>query len=583
MKAELLDYFGGDLMAANVARVSYGKTKEAFDEKDEKLLKYLVAHNHTSPFRHSQLQFRVKCAIFVERQLFKHQIGWCLSGDSEIYFKQASGKIQKIKIKDLYEKWENGRPHQNTPKDKEYQQRRISGRKIRVLNEDNGFFETSNIKNVFKSGVKEIYEITLQDGKSLKCSKDHKIFTKDGWKTITDGLGLADFIATNGLSVAGNGNYRDYNYLKLCRDKKMSVEEMACDCKVSYHTIRKWLKIHNLCFSKEETCFKPGNRPWNENVKGYSLNFTEESYKNKVLHAKNNARKGENSHFWRGGITENRDLIAVWSTRNAHNVHKKYNFTCQKCGESSGKLHAHHIIPVAQNPSKGMDFDNLITVCEDCHKKIHFSLENEIEFAEKVSSKDFVPFIYKKRIGDRSKARLKVGFSKIVSILKIGTEETYDIEIDGKWKNFVANGMVVHNSANSISGRYVDFSDSYDIPEQLRYQSKSSKQGSAGDLEASDNQNFRLKMQELVDAAQKLYREMEDFGVAKEQCRVILPLCLETTFIWTGSFLAFVHLCNLRLKPDAQKETQMVVAEMLRLVKEIEGNPFKHTIAAFNL
>jgi thymidylate synthase (FAD) len=90
-------------------------------------------------------------------------------------------------------------------------------------------------------------------------------------------------------------------------------------------------------------------------------------------------------------------------------------------------------------------------------------------------------------------------------------------------------------------------------------------------------------MQELVDAAQKLYREMEDFGVAKEQCRVILPLCLETTFIWTGSFLAFVHLCNLRLKPDAQKETQMVVAEMLRLVKEIEGNPFKHTIAAFNL
>ena len=214
MKVELLDYFGNDLMAANVARVSYGKTKEAFDEKDEKLLKYLVTHNHTSPFRHSQIQFRIKCAIFVERQLFKHQIGW---------------------------------------------------------------------------------------------------------------------------------------------------------------------------------------------------------------------------------------------------------------------------------------------------------------------------------------------------------------------------------SANSLSGRYVDFSDSYDIPEQLRYQSKSSKQGSAGDLSEADNRDFQAKMKELVDAAQKLYREMEEFGIAKEQCRVILPLCLETTFIWTGSFLAFVHLCNLRLKPDAQKETQRVVAEMLRLVKEIEGNPFKHTIAAFGL
>jgi thymidylate synthase (FAD) len=136
---------------------------------------------------------------------------------------------------------------------------------------------------------------------------------------------------------------------------------------------------------------------------------------------------------------------------------------------------------------------------------------------------------------------------------------------------------------NSISGRYVDFSDSYDVPTQLRFQSKDSKQGSGGDLPEELNKELIVEMQKVVDLAQVTYKKLCDNGVAKEQARAILPLCLETTFIWTGSFQAFVHLCNLRLKPDTQKETRLVVAEMLRLVKSIEGNPFEFTIRAFEL
>lgn len=136
-------------------------------------------------------------------------------------------------------------------------------------------------------------------------------------------------------------------------------------------------------------------------------------------------------------------------------------------------------------------------------------------------------------------------------------------------------------SANSISGRYVDFSDSYELPKRLRYQSKDSKQGSAGDVPEYKNSMLLLQMQELVNKAKDLYEELESEGVSKEQCRIILPLCLETTFVWTGSMLAFIHLCKLRLKPDAQKETRDVVEEMLKLVKNIEGNPFEHTISSF--
>ena len=46
---------------------------------------------------------------------------------------------------------------------------------------------------------------------------------------------------------------------------------------------------------------------------------------------------------------------------------------------------------------------------------------------------------------------------------------------------------------------------------------------------------------------------------------------------------SFVTFLNLRNKPDAQKEIREIAAEMLNLVKTLEGNPFEHTIAAFEL
>ena len=46
---------------------------------------------------------------------------------------------------------------------------------------------------------------------------------------------------------------------------------------------------------------------------------------------------------------------------------------------------------------------------------------------------------------------------------------------------------------------------------------------------------------------------------------------------------SFYHFLNLRNKEDAQKEIREIAAHMLYLVKNIEGNPFQHTIAAFGL
>lgn len=81
---------GSDLTVVNAARVSFAKESDweyevyesptehstpVLSEKDQKLISYLAAHNHWSPFAHTSLTFRIKAPIFVARQLVKHQVG----------------------------------------------------------------------------------------------------------------------------------------------------------------------------------------------------------------------------------------------------------------------------------------------------------------------------------------------------------------------------------------------------------------------------------------------------------------------------------------------------------------------------
>lgn len=138
-------------------------------------------------------------------------------------------------------------------------------------------------------------------------------------------------------------------------------------------------------------------------------------------------------------------------------------------------------------------------------------------------------------------------------------------------------------SANSISGRYVDFSDSYFSFKdgEWREQSISSKQGSAG-LITDIHQNTCTDIQnKVIETCKEAYDRLLSLGVSKEQARIILPLCLNTSFVWTGSLLSFLHLWELRLKDDAQKETRDIASQMLELVKNIEGKPFEYTLQAW--
>ena len=83
----LVDVMGSDKSIVNSARISFGKQVEEIGEKDEKLIRYLWKHKHTSPFRHATLQFHVKAPIFVLRQWMKHQVGCAWNEISGRYVK----------------------------------------------------------------------------------------------------------------------------------------------------------------------------------------------------------------------------------------------------------------------------------------------------------------------------------------------------------------------------------------------------------------------------------------------------------------------------------------------------------------
>ena len=70
---ELVDAVGSDLSVVNSARVSFGKHKTELDEKDKKLIKYLIKHKHTSTLEHCFVTFRVKVPLFVRSQHHRHR------------------------------------------------------------------------------------------------------------------------------------------------------------------------------------------------------------------------------------------------------------------------------------------------------------------------------------------------------------------------------------------------------------------------------------------------------------------------------------------------------------------------------
>lgn len=99
MKAELIDFMGGDLSVVRAAKVSFAddQTVSHFIDDIEAeglgcrshsgLIRYLAKHNHWTPFGHTSITLRMSAPVPIRTQCFKHKVGFVENEESRRYIK----------------------------------------------------------------------------------------------------------------------------------------------------------------------------------------------------------------------------------------------------------------------------------------------------------------------------------------------------------------------------------------------------------------------------------------------------------------------------------------------------------------
>ena len=119
---------------------------------------------------------------------------------------------------------------------------------------------------------------------------------------------------------------------------------------------------------------------------------------------------------------------------------------------------------------------------------------------------------------------------------------------------FVARQLVKHQVGlvwNEVSRRYVDNEPEFYEPTEWRLAAENKKQGSS-------EETIEWDIGYPHSTCNTVYQNMLDDGIAQEMARMVLPQSMMTEWYWSGTLMAFARVCNLRCKPDAQKETQDV-------------------------
>jgi thymidylate synthase (FAD) len=601
------DAMATDLSVVNAARVSFARRKEQMDESDEGLIRFLMRDRHGTPFEHNAFRFHIRAPIFVAREWMRHRVG-CLTGDTEVTFVNVNGETSprlRKTIDELWAMWSRGERNghalgreqvaeieslaseglsvraiarktgigrraiaSHVAGGTEYRDGkwRVRKMRLRVLNERTGEFEVGHIADLVDKGVQPVYRVTLADGKTVKLTASHRLLTDAGWKTMRDAIGLvgdgprATMTRSCSLVVNGVPAYRDREWMKARRDAGKSVAEIADEAGCSYHAVRKWLARHDLRFTSED---RRGRTPWNRGLR-YS---TGKRLTNEHKSAIRRARAGDRSNFWRGGVSSKRATIAAWTTEQAPKVHAQFDHTCQSCHERGGRLHAHHIVPVWLDESRAYEIGNLITLCSACHGRVHKTREAELSFVERFAS----VIGFAKDVTVRRRGWKLTGHPvRVVSVEYVGVRQTYDLTVDGPWHNFVANGIVVHNSFNEFSMRYAKATDDFYVPEAEDVRTQVGKPGAYSFEPVSPElaEQTREELRAVYDQAYETYQRLVELGVARELARSVMPVGAYTEFYWTVNARSLMNFVSLRAAETAQREIRRYADACERFLAE---------------
>lgn len=322
---------------------------------------------------------------------------------------------------------------------------------LRCCEENTGLIKHTSVTSISATKQQEAFEIALENGYTTLATQTTVFLTDNGYKTLAEAISLQRNASgiwswcKNKSMFACNGSplYRDKQWMETQRQTLQTVQAIASKASCSQHTIRVWLKKHNLSYSAKERGLLAG------------LTLTGKSYDRKPyqisqahLESIKKARSGEKSNFWKGGISSERDKISQWTRQIASMVHAKYNFMCVICS-SRKRLHAHHVDPVWHSLNRARDENNLVTLCQKCHSTIH-SQHLELKFlAEFQHNKQLTNFLTnnctKQPVPEQLKReglKLIRTYVKVKHVRHVGLRILYDISTEQS-TNYVQNGFII--------------------------------------------------------------------------------------------------------------------------------------------
>ena len=125
-------------------------------------------------------------------------------------------------------------------------------------------------------------------------------------------------------------------------------------------------------------------------------------------------------------------------------------------------------------------------------------------------------------------------------------------------------------SYNEISRRYTEIDMEFYTPEKLRKQAESNRQASI-EWDIDDSTLRNRIYQHNVDSM-KLYEELLEKGVCREQARGVLPQNMMVTFWGTVDLSNLLHFLELRDSEHAQWEIREYALAIKKLIKPLIPN-----------
>ncbi|HLA91880.1 MAG TPA: FAD-dependent thymidylate synthase [Gemmatimonadaceae bacterium] len=551
----------GERLAEFAGRLCYMSQKNPANRPTRDYLENIKKQGHGSVLEHATYSLLLEgVSRSLTHELVRHRAGWayCLAGETLVYSERRSGSKRdgptKRRVRDLFAMTQS--PHGRS---------RLKLLKLRCLDEATGSFIAGRVRTVVASGIKPVFRVTLEDGKTITCTREHRFLTPDGWRSLDDALGGLR-VSGGGRALAGrsdgslmvNGEpaYRSKEWLRhMYHDLDLEQGVIADEAGVSVHCIRSWVRQHRL--QKPLGLWTAGHLPWNRGIR-YRAGW-QHSLETRALLG--NAKRGARNPQWRGGITRRgvalrRDVPALRAL-----VMARDSYACRLCGTRGGKLTMHHVLPIWARPDLANDPANLVTVCRQCHSRRlnGHELDHVSFFGRRMTE------LPEAKRAPRGGGRLLVPRARrIVSVDYVGERETFDIEMEGPHHNFVANGIITHNS--QLSQRYVDESHAaFVIPPAILGDEALVAQWKA-QMEAAQAAYVTL-VEKLMERHAWVGDKVHRRKMAREAARGVLPNSTETKIVVTGNARAWRTMLELRCGEGAEMEIRRCAVAIVRVLQ----------------